>query len=481
MKKYSNKIVEYLPYIFILVVCFPIIVRVIGNADELWNYNFAKNIAEGKIPYKDISMIQTPLSAYIAAVFMCVFGKGIIVFRLLTYIIMTSTYIILFRLCKKVTSDTEIALICTMICFIFNYMWYIYNYNYLSVLVILIIMYIEISNKCLIYRYKGNIMLGILYGILPLIKQNTGGVIFVVHIIICLLDYFIYQASNKKIVVCKVISSMIPGMAFIIYMLCSGSFWDFMEYAVLGIGSFVHKVSYWNYYVQGPINFILAFLPVGMILCVLYFFIVKKQVVREKLVIFAIAISWFWIVIYPLCDYSHLFIGYVPLFPMVACVCDFSKIKAIIKTVINTAIITCSIMLAVVTLPIGDEYKIASLNDYKGVFINKEKEEYICKVKDYIIDCKSNGIQVYIANAYAVAYTVTLDEYKKNWDMLLVGNIGATTTQELLDVEKDALFLVLKDEFKLNMQDHYELIKYIKDNYEKVDEVVNFDVYRKKG
>ena len=57
--------------IFIFIVVFSIIIiRPIGNLDEIWNYNTARVISEGLVPYRDISMITTPLLPMITAIFL---------------------------------------------------------------------------------------------------------------------------------------------------------------------------------------------------------------------------------------------------------------------------------------------------------------------------------------------------------------------------------------------------------------------------
>ena len=47
-----------------------IIIKPISDLDELWNYNTARAVSEGLIPYKDISMITTPLLPIITSVFL---------------------------------------------------------------------------------------------------------------------------------------------------------------------------------------------------------------------------------------------------------------------------------------------------------------------------------------------------------------------------------------------------------------------------
>ena len=69
VKKITQKhnFIKYAPYLFILLIGFLVFLKPFGSGDELWNYNFARNIVGGNIPYKDFSIVQTPLSCYVSA------------------------------------------------------------------------------------------------------------------------------------------------------------------------------------------------------------------------------------------------------------------------------------------------------------------------------------------------------------------------------------------------------------------------------
>lgn len=51
--------------ITILLFLATVLPRNLANLDEIWNFNFARNIANGLIPYKDLNMLQTPLLPFI--------------------------------------------------------------------------------------------------------------------------------------------------------------------------------------------------------------------------------------------------------------------------------------------------------------------------------------------------------------------------------------------------------------------------------
>ena len=47
--------------IMMLLFAATVLIRNLANLDEIWNFNFARNIANGLIPYNDFNMLQTPL------------------------------------------------------------------------------------------------------------------------------------------------------------------------------------------------------------------------------------------------------------------------------------------------------------------------------------------------------------------------------------------------------------------------------------
>ena len=74
-----NKKNAILIILIFLTVFSMIIVKPITNLDELWNYNTARAISEGLIPYKDISMITTPALPMVTALFLKIIAKEVII------------------------------------------------------------------------------------------------------------------------------------------------------------------------------------------------------------------------------------------------------------------------------------------------------------------------------------------------------------------------------------------------------------------
>lgn len=214
---------------------------------------------------------------------------------------------------------------------------------------------------------------------------------------------------------------------------------------------------------------------------VVYLKIVDKKIKKENKNSSFIAILVFNVVwtaiIYPLCDVSHMICILIPMMPLMLFCIDIKPIRdweSYVCVFITVFISACAI---IPFMAIGDNYMISDIPYYRGVYIDAEVNQTIEEIADYINDKYGEGYNVRIANAFACAYMIPLDRYEKNWSMLLVGNIGDSTTEKLLDDDRNYIYLVLRDSSGLNAQDYFELIDYIKENYVKVGEVQKFDVY----
>ena len=119
-----------------------IIIKPITDLDEIWNYNTARVISEGIVPYKDISMITTPLLPMITAIFLKTIANEVIVSRILASILWTG---ILFTT-YKILKEENICLILTAIIGFICRDIYCIDYNVTVLLISLIILYSELKN-----------------------------------------------------------------------------------------------------------------------------------------------------------------------------------------------------------------------------------------------------------------------------------------------------------------------------------------------
>ena len=99
----------------------------------------------GLKPYKDISMITTPLLPIIASVFLKVIANEVIVTRILASLIGTTIILYIYKIFSKLLKEENITLIATTLIGILFRNIYALDYNLLVVLLALTILYSEIK------------------------------------------------------------------------------------------------------------------------------------------------------------------------------------------------------------------------------------------------------------------------------------------------------------------------------------------------
>ena len=102
MKKNTTLKQDILIILFIFLAVFSIIIiKPISDLDEIWNYNTARAISQGLIPYKDISMITTPVLPMLTTIILKVIANEIIVSRILAAILWTGILFLQATSCRR--------------------------------------------------------------------------------------------------------------------------------------------------------------------------------------------------------------------------------------------------------------------------------------------------------------------------------------------------------------------------------------------
>jgi len=454
--------------------------RPIGG-DEIWNYNFARNIAKGLKPYKDISMVQTPLAAYLAALYIKLFGDSLFAFRLLGAMLAVVVFGLTYYVAALVQGNRWIPfIVCSLLAF-FNMLVWLYNYNNLNLLLIVVLMYLQYrkiklgESRTLLYVTEG-----VIFGLTPLVKQNTGVFIFGVGVLFCIYEYI--SKRNRKNAIIQFAASICPGILYVMYLLVSGTWSAFLDYAVLGIREFVHRTTLLDCMTESGFGLVLSLSLFAAIGLTVYHIIQEQEKERRelllRLLLIALAAST---IVYPLWDPYHVLCALVPYAICGMGIKKQQQSNLMIIVCIAEVIFGCVVMeLCILESLMGEFDKFSQISIYKGIPIEERTEQSVIMIDEYILEKEAEGIEVLIAYEGAALYTVPLGIYHKDYDMLLVGNVGTQDVEKLLAQDKDTIFLLPKNLKSLQKQAHFELIYFICDNYSKVDEIGAFDVYAKK-
>ena len=496
MKIYKNNKEKFIKIIFLIISLLlynssVLLIKELTDLDELWNFNFANNMANGLVPYRDFNMIQMPLLPMLASVFLKLFGQEVILMRFLAVCLITYIEITVFLILDKLKVKDYIKyLMLIFICYIIT-PYIAIDYNYMILAILLTIIYIEIkiylrNEKILVFNSKIDFIIGILAGLCFTFKQSTGMCIILVSVF-----YKCLEIRNKKdlkefikIVFARTIGALIPIVIILLYLIINGAIRDFISYCILGIKTFSNYIPYTNLIKNSElcIKILSVLIPIIIILALgLY---VKKK--KKILLILSVHTIASMIVIYPIADNIHFLIGIFSGFISLSYFTDICINKILSNENIKEFL---GIFLKIATLLISIVSILYSINIY--VKSNKNYElkhfRYTLMSENYIESIKNVGNyinlseeKVYILDATAAVYMIPIDRYNKDYDMFLKGNLGKDGEEgqiEKIKEEENAKFLIMNSKYKRNWQNPENVRNYIINNKEKTGEIGNFEIY----
>lgn len=301
----------------------------------------------------------------------------------------------------------------------------------------------------------------------------------------------------------RIIGILIPVVILLIYLILTGTISEFINYAVLGISTFSNKISYVELFQNEKIEIIiLAILVPVTIISMAVILISTKMLKKENeniqkiltLLVYSFSII---MVMYPISDEIHFLIGsLISIIGLIYLICLLGKIiykkincnKKYKKYKIITLIIWTLIFSIISTRGIKNLYeyinveKNTEIQHYKNIEIEENLKRRINKIDKYILKKEQEGKKVYILDAEAAIYMVPLNKYNKDYDMFLKGNIGKDgeegQIQKIKQKDENTLYLIIRKDLICNWQTPLNVINYIRENLELVEEISIYEVYR---
>ena len=470
----------------------------VSNLDEIWNFNCARNISDGLIPYKDFNMVATPLMPIICGIGLLIFGKELIVMRVFAVILMCLIFFITYKILEKLVPKHINMLLLTILLVLFKDVMCI-DYNYATLLIALILVYIELKNKkgeFFRYSFKYNFIIGIIAGIAILFKQSTGTAIACACI-----GYKIFEIRKKedikeflKIAFTRLLGVIIPVAILLTYIAINGAMKDFISYTILGVRTFSNKKPYSQLFEEKSLTILPYIIPISIL--VMFIMLFSKKVKEEVCILFAYSISTF-IVCYPISDKIHFSIGALISFIGLGYIIYEYAIKINLNIIKKPIKIIAFFTITLITywsllinlynsgLKINHEYlKVSKENElahFKGIPENVGLKKRINEVDEFIIANKENGKNVYVLDAEAAIYYIPLNMYNKDYDMFLKGNLGADGEERIIkriQSEENAVYLIKQR--GLNWQNPGNVREYIIGNLNHTGNISAFMIYESK-
>lgn len=509
-KKIINILIQF--SIFALSLVLFLVARLTAPAtdlDEVWNYNTANAFAMGLIPYKQVSMITTPLLPMINSIFLKIVFNGIITYRVLMGIVFALIVLFIYLIIRELSSKKLLSYICAFFIGTLLINKFLLDYNYLFLLIVLMIAFLEVRDlkKNENFNFNHNLCVGLLTGLAFLTKQTIG----LLLIIVVIFEVFIYMKKIGfdlkftkfiKLIGVRIFGMMIPITIFLIYLGVNGAFNDFINYAIKGVKEFSNSIPYYRLFdsndkVVSIISrlFIIVYIP--LFITFILECVKNKKMKDELMNIYVLAICSIPVIaiIYPISDDFHLIVASVYaliiiayLFILVLKKIDgFIKIDIFYKKLLLIGILFIIILISFKNLIIErninvKENVLLPFKHYEGIYVPEYLSKRISDVTDKVRSYSNSGRESIIIDAEAAIYDIVLNRYKKNYDMLLIGNIGENGVEKIINEIKDShnvYYFVKNPQYALNWQLPEDIVDYIRNNLKYHETVSVFDVYYK--
>lgn len=411
-------------------ICNPVIL------DEIWNYGFTYNIANGLIPYKDFNMVITPFYPFLGALFLIIFGKSLLVYHIFNALICTGIFNFM-----KITLNKSYYIVYSILLLVS-----LPNYSLFSILLLYIILYLE-DNK------KNDFLIGIFIGLTFLTKQNIG----IMFVLPSILTKKFKQIKNRTI------GFIIPNIIFFLYLIITDSLLSFIDYAFLGLSSFAEN------------NILFSMWGTLTIIAIIYL-IYQYMITKDIKVLYLL---FFQIIAYPIFDTYHVLIPFIPVLGYF-----LSKLNLVVKVTQVAFIIFIGIVFAynINNILNGNNRFPNDTNVCKMRILDDNTISNIKEVSNYLKENKD----VYIINDKAYVYKLESDIPINKFDLLNDGNLGKDGDIRLIKEieykcrEKVCTFLMREDEIYDDTltQTNRKIINYINDNYKKVGKIIDLTIYQ---
>ena len=87
-----------------------IVIRPLQDLDEIWNFNVARCITNGLVPYRDISMVSTPLLGFLLAIPIKIFGQQLFVERVVSIIMSVGIFVSVYKILRLIRVREEVSI-----------------------------------------------------------------------------------------------------------------------------------------------------------------------------------------------------------------------------------------------------------------------------------------------------------------------------------------------------------------------------------
>ena len=208
----------------------------IDAGDEIINFQSVIKMVNGNLIYRDFNVIVTPLFFIIGKGLLYLFGSNIFLFRIYNVFIFAFLFISIYLLLKKlkISKSLSIFTILVFLLFLSPYIKVGANYNILAIALYIFGIYIYKKENTIKNIFLQSLAMFLIF----FTKQNIG----IYYVIAIILSNLFLDTKNLKENIKLTIKEISIFLIFVlissIIMFAEGIFFDFINYAFLGMSEF---------------------------------------------------------------------------------------------------------------------------------------------------------------------------------------------------------------------------------------------------
>lgn len=466
----------FLVIVFIIVFLFigiNILAKPLSDGDEIINLFNTYKLYEGLKIYKQIPVVAMPLLFYLGVIIFKILGvANLLNFRIYNIIVNIVVVISLYRIFRKLDIRKLKSIIYTILLELILVSKPItmgITYNMLAYAICLVGINIALKRDK-IKRYF--LIQGITIFLVFMAKQNIGVYYALANILI---EVILYKKECIKNIFKLLITPILLGIVYILYLYFNNSLFEFIDYTVLGAIEFSS-----NLYFSGGMVWLGAdLIMIASSIILLYNKIINNKYMKNTIILFIYGVCLL-LMGYPIFDYWHMALASIVLIISIIYI-----IEKTLKINIKEKYLKMSLVLLIIYMLFSIGYKsYVYLNIYckekenifYGIIVTNDMQK---KIEDVISYINKSDKKVVIASCRSGKYYMYMDKKGNDiFDTPLRGNIGSNQLEKIINKTnslKDVYLLLMTE--NESWQDIKEFRKYIKDNYEKIGEVSEYSIY----
>lgn len=465
----------------------------VPNMDEIWNYQFARRILYGQIPYRDFLMLHTPFSAQINALILYLFSDKLIVMRWIAACIAGLNGVVFFvilRLLGKTLITSSLYTSILVLLFLLNPQ---NNYSWYAVLFLSLALLTEVlgSTRKGSQKLICDFVVGMCMGAVTITKQNIGVAGLIAAVIFSVYDYRTREKREHsgQWDLFRSLLSKTSGWGVIV----AAELWWLQANAALypalhiydNLTSFTsHSFTHFSYWAQSSYAVLLFFMILVIIMAAFLMAFDRRNITSSKrtLLLLALYSSANFAMVYPIPDPAHIWFGMPLSIIILAVLWDHPIFMGIHGRGIKFGLLVVLIMLLFIPLQgLQKQNHYDDLKHYERIPLYEELYENTVSINEFILDEEERGQDVFVLNYQAPRFLIPLDKFSYRYDTLLTCDLGSKGENDIIEVlssSNDITVLIAGIDSEKHRRFESQAIQdYVRGNMRFTDHMYGFDIY----